>query len=74
MITVSCAEGVKAFVYEGKCDFECNEIDLSSLPTVKTKIMFNLASPGLAFKYAQLPNSGVGLVREEFISCFPRSV
>jgi len=67
MITVSCAEGEKAFVYEGKCDFECNEIDLSSLPTVKTKIMFNLASPGLAFKYAQLPNSGVGLVREEFI-------
>jgi pyruvate,water dikinase len=29
--------------------------------------MFNLAAPGLAFKFAQLPNSGVGLVREEFI-------
>jgi pyruvate,water dikinase len=29
--------------------------------------MFNLASPGLAFKFAQLPNAGVGLVREEFI-------
>jgi len=67
MITVSCAEGETAFVYEGECEFERNEIDLTSLPKVETKIMFNLASPGLAFKFAQLPNAGVGLVREEFI-------
>jgi len=29
--------------------------------------MMNLASPELAFKVCQLPNSGVGLLREEFI-------
>ena len=29
--------------------------------------MLNVASPDLAFKFAQIPNSGVGLAREEFI-------
>ena len=67
LITISCAEGEKGFVYDGKCKYNIDEIDLESLPKVNTKIMFNLASPGLAFKFAQLPNSGVGLVREEFI-------
>ena len=29
--------------------------------------MLNVASPDLAFKFAQIPNAGVGLAREEFI-------
>ena len=66
-ITVSCGEGEVGFVYEGEYKYDKREIDLKSLPKSKTKIMFNLAAPGLAFKFAQLPNSGVGLVREEFI-------
>jgi len=67
IITVSCAEGESGFIYEGAYEYDKTVIKLEQLPHVDTKIMFNLASPGLAFKYAQLPNSGVGLVREEFI-------
>jgi pyruvate,water dikinase len=66
-ITVSCAEGDTGFVYEGTLDYERIETKLSDLPEVDTPIMLNVASPDLAFKFANLPNSGVGLAREEFI-------
>ena len=29
--------------------------------------MLNVASPSLAFRFSHIPNSGVGLAREEFI-------
>lgn len=65
--TVSCAEGDVGKVYEGQVPFEVHRIQLDSLPTPKTPIMLNVASPDLAFKFAQIPNAGVGLAREEFI-------
>jgi len=37
------------------------------MPETRTPIMLNVASPDLAFKFAGLPNAGVGLAREEFI-------
>ena len=40
---------------------------MDNLPQTKTPIMLNVASPDLAFKFAQIPNAGVGLAREEFI-------
>ena len=66
-ITVSCAEGDQGKIYDGFIAFDEKEIDLSNLPTIDTKIMLNVGSPGLAFSYSHLPNSGVGLAREEFI-------
>lgn len=66
-ITVSCCEGDNGYVYEGEILFEKVETNLSDLPEISTPIMLNVASPELAFKYAQVPNSGVGLAREEFI-------
>ncbi len=66
-ITLSCAEGDIGYVYEGKVVFEEKEVDLSSLPKVKTDIMLNLASPHEAFRFWQLPVKGVGLARMEFI-------
>jgi pyruvate,water dikinase len=66
-VTASCAEGEEGFVYEGRLDFECHSIDLSSLPSVQTPLMLNVGSPSTAFSYAYLPHSGVGLAREEFI-------
>lgn len=70
IVTVCCAEGEVGNVYEGKIPWDLIEIDLDSLkrdPNLKPQIMFNLASPELAFKTGMLPNSGVGLAREEFI-------
>ncbi len=67
MVTASCAEGDVGFIYEGEIAYQKNDYDLSTLPTVKTDIMLNVASPGLAFQFSHLPNKGVGLAREEFI-------
>ena len=66
-VTVSCTEGDVGFVYEGSVDYDKIETSLKDLPKVKTPIMLNVASPDLAFKFSNLPHSGVGLAREEFI-------
>ena len=66
-MTVSCAEGDQGKVYEGIIPFKLKKTKLDNLPKTKTPIMLNVASPDLAFKFAKIPNSGAGLVREEFI-------
>ncbi len=67
LITASCAEGDDGYIYKGEITYTKSEYDLSNLPKVKTDIMLNVASPGLAFQFSHLPNKGVGLAREEFI-------
>lgn len=66
-VTVSCCEGEVGFIYEGLIEFSQTVFDLNELPETKTKIMLNVASPELSFGFSHLPNSGVGLAREEFI-------
>ena len=67
IITVSCAEGDEGYIYNGKVDYEIIKTNISNLPSINTKLMMNVASPNEAFKFAKLPNKGVGLAREEFI-------
>ncbi len=66
-ITVSCASGEIGYVYEGKLKFDIDEVNLATIPSTKTKIMMNLATPSQAFEMSFIPNEGVGLAREEFI-------
>jgi pyruvate,water dikinase len=66
-VTLSCAEGDQGYVYEGSLRFEEREIDLKTLPKIKTQLMINMASPAEAFRFWQLPIHGVGLARMEFI-------
>jgi pyruvate,water dikinase len=66
-VTVSCAEGDEGFVYEGSLAFEQTQIELDSLPDIPLKIMMNVGNPDRAFDFANIPNSGVGLARLEFI-------
>jgi len=66
-ITLSCANGETGYVYDGYIDISYNEIDILKLPKIKTKLMFNLASPEKAFHYHNYPVNGIGLVRQEFI-------
>jgi pyruvate,water dikinase len=65
--TASCAEGDTGFIYEGILDYELVRTDTGEMPSLPTKIMMNVANPGRAFAFAQLPNAGVGLARLEFI-------
>jgi pyruvate,water dikinase len=66
-VTVSCAEGVKGTVFEGSIPFERIVLDPKSLPSPRVPVMLNVGSPEIAFRVAQLPSSGVGLARMEFI-------
>jgi len=66
-VTVSCAEGEVGKVYSGLLRFKIEKIDLKALPKTKTKIMMNVGNPDQAFAMSFIPNSGVGLAREEFI-------
>ncbi len=66
-VTASCCEGDTGIIYNGIIPYRKEETMLNDLPEVRTPIMLNVASPDLAFKFASLPNAGVGLAREEFI-------
>jgi len=66
-VTVSCAKGDTGFVYEGRAEFDINEINLQSMPELPVKMMLNVGTPDRAFDFQALPNAGVGLARLEFI-------
>jgi len=66
-VTLSCAEGDQGYIYEGQLDFDSADVDLSNMPETRTQIMLNIASPGAAFDWWQLPAQGIGLARMEFI-------
>lgn len=66
-VTVSCVEGDEGHVYRGILEYEVLTTDVSGLTRPQTKMMMNIGSPEHAFVYAQIPNDGVGLAREEFI-------
>ncbi|MGI8936325.1 MAG: phosphoenolpyruvate synthase, partial [Phormidesmis sp.] len=66
-VTLSCAEGDQGYIYDGLLAFESADVDLSDIPETSTKIMLNIASPGAAFDWWQLPAEGIGLARMEFI-------
>ncbi|MBS0635630.1 MAG: phosphoenolpyruvate synthase [Verrucomicrobia bacterium] len=66
-ITVSCTQGEKGVVYEGRLKYKVENIDVSRAAKPKTKVMMNVGYPDDAFELHFLPCSGVGLAREEFI-------
>ena len=67
LVTASCAEGEEGLVYEGKLSYTEQKTRLEDLPAIKTALMLNIGSPGIALSYSSFPHKGVGLAREEFI-------
>jgi pyruvate,water dikinase len=67
LVTVSCAEGDTGYVYDGLLETEISDVQRGEMPYCPIKIMMNVGNPQLAFDFAQMPNSGVGLARLEFI-------
>ncbi len=65
-VTVDCSEG-QGLIYEDELLFEVRDLDLTKVPSTRTKIMLNIGIPERAFSAALLPHDGVGLAREEFI-------
>ncbi len=66
-VTVSCADGDTGVVYAGKLKFKHTKTDIANLPELPVKIMMNVGNPSRAFSFAQIPNTGIGLARLEFI-------
>jgi pyruvate,water dikinase len=67
VVTVSCAEGDRGFVYEGIAEYEAQLLDLADMPATRTEIMLNLSNPAAAFRWWRIPADGVGLARMEFV-------
>ncbi|HYN58642.1 MAG TPA: phosphoenolpyruvate synthase [Rubrivivax sp.] len=67
LVTVSCAEGDTGYVYDGLLETEVSDVQRGDMPYCPIKIMMNIGNPQLAFDFCQMPNSGVGLARLEFI-------
>ena len=66
-VTLSCAEGSTGYIYDGTIPYETTTICLKDLPSLRTKILINIADPSRAFRLSFLPVDGVGLARIEFI-------
>jgi pyruvate, water dikinase len=67
LVTVSCAEGDTGFIYDGLLETQVTDVQRGEMPYCPIKIMMNVGNPQLAFDFCQMPNSGVGLARLEFI-------
>jgi len=67
LVTVACSEGDTGFIYDGLLEAEITEVKHGQMPYCPIKITMNVGNPQLAFEFAQMPNSGVGLARLEFI-------
>ncbi len=67
LVTVACSEGDTGYIYDGLLETEVSDVVRGELPSCPIKIMMNVGNPQLAFDFAQMPNSGVGLARLEFI-------
>ncbi|MGZ5185099.1 MAG: phosphoenolpyruvate synthase, partial [Caldimonas sp.] len=61
LVTVACSEGDTGHVYDGLLETEVTDVQQVELPYCPVKIMMNVGNPQLAFAFAQIPNSGVGL-------------
>ncbi|KAF4435289.1 phosphoenolpyruvate synthase [Fusarium acutatum] len=66
-VTVSCAEGDSGLIYDGISEITTEMVNISDLPSVRTKIMLNLANPSAAYRWWRLPVDGIGLARMEFV-------
>ena len=67
LVTVSCAEGDKGFIYDGALPFEVARHELDAMPELPLAMMMNVANPERALHFASLPHAGIGLARLEFI-------
>jgi pyruvate, water dikinase len=67
LVTVACSEGDTGYIYDGLLETEITDVQRGELPYCPVKIMMNVGNPQMAFDFCQMPNSGVGLARLEFI-------
>lgn len=66
-VTVDCSQGEQGYIYEGALGYGVKHVNVKKIPKTRTKVMMNVGMPESALEQASIPNSGVGLARQEFI-------
>jgi pyruvate, water dikinase len=67
-VTMVCSNGEVGSIYNGKLDYDKDEIEINTNKKLPIKLKLNVGSPENAFHSSLIPNnSGVGLARMEFI-------
>ena len=66
-ITVDGISSSVGNVYDGKAEWDEKEVSISEIPETETLVKLILADPDQAFQLSFYPNSGIGLLRLEFI-------
>ena len=66
-ITVDDISSSVGNVYDGKAEWDEKEVSISEIPETETLVKLILADPDQAFQLSFYPNSGIGLLRLEFI-------
>ncbi len=67
-VTIDCSAGSVGAVYAGQLKFKVLTHNLKKINPLPVKIMMNIGNPDQAFAQSLIPNDGVGLAREEFIT------
>jgi pyruvate, water dikinase len=67
LVTIDCADGDIAKVYEGQLDYVIEGIEIDVGKDIPVNLMLNVGSPENCFKSSMLPHKGIGLTRLEFI-------
>lgn len=70
IVSACCTQGDIGHVYNGAINYNIKRTNLENIPKLErmnTKLMLNIGNPNNVFKFHNLPVSGVGLAREEFI-------
>ena len=66
-VTIDDTQGEVGYVYQGLLPFKVKKTSLKNFKKPRTSVMMNLGNPETAFRESFIPNSGVGLARQEFI-------
>ncbi|MBI2984932.1 MAG: phosphoenolpyruvate synthase [Candidatus Kerfeldbacteria bacterium] len=67
-VTADCSSGSVGKVYAGALSYRVVKHNLKALRRTPVKVMMNVGNPEQAFAQSFIPNDGVGLAREEFIT------
>ena len=67
IVTVSCADGQTAYIYDGEVEYQLEEVSIPDAPDLPVQIKINVADPRSAFQWRKLPIDGIGLARLEWV-------
>jgi pyruvate,water dikinase len=66
-VTLECSLGAKGYVYDGVLNYKKDELVVPKTPTANVNWLLNIGDRASSFYWSELPVSGIGLLRMEFV-------